>query len=107
MIAAELGMSAATLYNWRPGCGVIQNRSVFGLDSVGLAAIGGMRVITGCNVLGRRSVAQGRVSVSLIMLIFEVADDYPGLEQGVPVVAVEGLAAQPVVERLDIAVHPR
>ena len=43
------------------------------------------------SVLGRRSVAQGRVSVSVVVLLFEVPDDYPGLEQGVPVVAVEAL----------------
>jgi hypothetical protein len=42
-------------------------------------------------VLGRRSVAQGRMSVSVIVHLFEIPDDYPGLEQGVPMVAVEAL----------------
>ena len=58
------------------------------------------------SVLGRRSVAQGRVSVSAVVFVLEVADDHPGLEQGVPVVAVEALLSQPVVERFDVAVVP-
>ena len=43
------------------------------------------------SVLGRRSVAQGRVAVAMVVLVLEIADDHPGLEQGVPVVAVEAL----------------
>jgi hypothetical protein len=31
--------------------------------------------------------------VSVIVLVFEVADDYPGFEQTVPVVAVKALLA--------------
>jgi hypothetical protein len=47
------------------------------------------------------------VAVSLAVLVLEVADDQAGLEQGVPVVAVEALLAQKVVERLDVPAHPR
>jgi H+/Cl- antiporter ClcA len=50
-------------------------------------------------VLGRRQVAQRRVPVSLIVFLLEVTDDHAGLEQTVPVVAVEALLPQPVVER--------
>jgi hypothetical protein len=59
------------------------------------------------SVLGRRSVAQGRVAVSVIVLVLEVADDHASLEQGVPVVAVEALLPEAVVERFDVAVIPR
>ena len=45
--------------------------------------------------------------VSVVVLVFEVPDDDPGLEQGVPVVAVEALLSEPVVERFDVAVVPR
>ena len=48
---------------------------------MGVAALG--------SVLGRCSVAQGRVPVSVVVLVFEVADDHSGLGHGVPVVAVE------------------
>ena len=34
------------------------------------------------SVLGRRSVAQGRVAVAVVVVVLEVADDHPGLEQG-------------------------
>ncbi len=50
------------------------------------------------SVLGRRHVAQRRVPVSLVVFGLEVADDHAGLEQGVPVVAVEALLPQAVVE---------
>jgi hypothetical protein len=45
----------------------------------------------GRSVLGWRAVAQRGVTVSVIMFVLEVADDHAGLEQGVPVVAVEAL----------------
>lgn len=45
---------------------------------VGVAASG--------SVLGGCSVAQSRMPVSVVVLVFEVADDHSGLEQGVPVV---------------------
>jgi hypothetical protein len=38
-----------------------------------------------------RAVAQGRVPVSVVVFVLEVADDHTGLEQGVPVIAVEAL----------------
>jgi hypothetical protein len=47
------------------------------------------------------------MSVSVIVLVFEIPDDYPGLEQGGPVVAVEALLPKSVVERFDVAVVPR
>ena len=50
-----------------------------------------MGVPAGRSVLGRRSVAQGRVTVSVVVFVFEVADHDAGLEQGVPVVAVEAV----------------
>ncbi len=62
-------------------------------DSVDLAGDRGGGVSAGRSVLGRRSVAQGRVAVSVVVLVLEVADDYSGLEQTVPVVAVEALLA--------------
>ena len=62
-------------------------------DSVDLAAHRGVDVPARRSVLGRRSVAQGRVAMSLIMFELEVADDDPGLEQTVPVIAVEALLA--------------
>ena len=42
----------------------------------------------------RCSVAQGRMPVSVVVLVLEVADHDPSLEQGVPVVAVEALLPQ-------------
>jgi hypothetical protein len=47
-----------------------------------------MGVPAGRSVLGRRSVAQGRVMVSVVVFVFEVADHEAGLELGVPVVAL-------------------
>ena len=47
------------------------------------------------------------MTVAVVVLVFEVADDHAGLEQGVPVVAVEALLAESVVERFDVAVVPR
>jgi len=61
-----------------------------------------MGVPAGRSVLCRRSVAQGRVTVSVVVFVFEVADHDAGLEQGVPVVAVEALLPKPVVERFDV-----
>ena len=52
-------------------------------------------------VLGRGLVAQCRVAVPMVVVVFEVGDDYTGLEQRRPAVAVEAFVAQPVVERLD------
>ena len=78
-----------------------------GPDSVDLAGPRGVGVPARRSVLGWRSVTQGRMPVAVVVLVFEVADDHPGLEQGVPVVAVEALLAQPVVERFDVAVAPR
>ena len=37
----------------------------------------------------------------MVVVVFEVGDDYTGLEQRRPAVAVEAFVAQPVVERLD------
>jgi hypothetical protein len=36
--------------------------------------------------------------MSVVMFVFEVADDHAGLEQGVPVVSVEALLPETVVE---------
>ena len=58
------------------------------------------------SVLGRRSVTQGRMPVAVAVLVFEVADNHPGFEQTVPMVAIEALLAQPIVERFDVAVVP-
>jgi hypothetical protein len=44
--------------------------------------------------------------VSVVVFVLEVADHYPGLEQGVPVVAVEALLPESVVERFDVTVVP-
>ena len=76
-------------------------------DSVDLAGHRGVGAPASGSVLGRRAVAQGRVSVSVVVLVLEVADDHAGLEQGVPVVAVEALLPESVVERFDVAVVPR
>jgi hypothetical protein len=46
------------------------------------------------------------VAVSLVVFLLGVADDHTGLEQGVPVVAVEALLPESVVERFDVAVVP-
>ena len=40
-------------------------------------------------------------AVPTIVVVFEVADHHPGLEQRGPVVAVETLVTQPMVERFD------
>ena len=64
---------------------------MFTPDSVDLAGDRGVGVPAGRSVLGRRSVTQGRMSVLVVMLVLEVLDDHAGLEQGVPVVAVEAL----------------
>ena len=58
----------------------------FSVDAAGHRGVG---VPARRSVLGRRSVAQGRMSVSVVVLVFEVADDHSGFEQTVPVVAVE------------------
>lgn len=47
------------------------------------------------------------MAVSVVVVILEVADDHAGLEKAVPVVAVQALLAQSVVERFDVAVVPR
>jgi hypothetical protein len=47
------------------------------------------------------------VAVSVVVLVLEVTDDHAGLEQTVPVVAVEALLAQAVVEGFDVGVVPR
>jgi hypothetical protein len=62
--------------------------------------------VCGCicspSVLGRRSVAQLRVAVSVVELALEVADDHAGLEKGVPVITAEAFLTQTVVERLHL-----
>jgi hypothetical protein len=45
--------------------------------------------------------------VPVVVLVLEVADHHPGFEQGRPVVAVEALLPESVVERFDVAVVPR
>ena len=62
-------------------------------DSVDLAGHGVVGVAASGSVLGRCSVAQGRMPVPVVVLVFKVADDHSGLEQGVPVVAVEAFLA--------------
>lgn len=57
--------------------------------------------------LGRSEVAQRRVSVSVVVLAFEVPDRHPGFEQRGPVVAVEALIPKAIVERFDVPVVPR
>src|SRR5690606_18691174 len=47
------------------------------------------------------------MTVSVIVVVLEVLDHHPGLEQSGPVVAVQTLIAQPVVERFDEPVVPR
>ena len=47
------------------------------------------------------------MAVSVVVLMFEVADHHPGFVQVGPVVAVEALLPQAVVERFDVAVVPR
>ncbi len=54
--------------------------------------------------MGAPQVAHGRVAVSMVVLGLEVADDHAGLEQGVPVFAVEALLPESVVERFDVNV---
>ena len=76
-------------------------------DSVDLAGHRGVGAPAFGSVLGRRPVAQGRVTVSMVVLVLEVPDHHPGLEQTVPVIAVEALLAQAVGERLDVPVIPR
>ncbi len=78
---SPLGFSAVLA----PGC--------FVPDSVDLAGHHGVvGVPAGRSVLGRRSVAQGRVT-AVVVFVLEVPDDHAGLEEGVPVVAVEALLA--------------
>src|SRR3981189_3124416 len=60
-------------------------------DSVDLAGHRGVGAPARRSVLGRRPVAQGRMAVAVVVLLLEVADDHAGLEQRVPVVAVEAL----------------
>jgi hypothetical protein len=67
-------------------------------DSVDLTVHRGVGVPAGRSVLFRRSVAEGRVTVSVIVLVLKVADRHPGLEQRVPVVSVEALLAQSIIE---------
>jgi hypothetical protein len=66
---------------------------LFVSDSVDFAGHRVVGVPARRSVLGQRSVPQGRMPVSVIVLVFEVADDYPGFEQTVPVVAVKALLA--------------
>jgi hypothetical protein len=79
---------------------------LFVSDSVDLAGHRVVGVPASGSVLGGRSVAQRRMAVSMIVLVFEVADHHAGFEQGVPVVAVEALLTQSVVERFDVPVVP-
>ena len=57
---------------------------------VGTSALG--------RVLGRGAVAQSRMAVPAVVLVLEIADHHPRFEQGRPVVAVEALLYEPVVE---------
>jgi hypothetical protein len=57
---------------------------------MGVAALG--------SVLGRGQVAQGRVAVGGVVFVLEVGDADAGFEQVGPVIAVEALLAQAVVE---------
>jgi hypothetical protein len=59
--------------------------------SVDLAGHGVVGVAASGSVLDRGAVAQGRVTVSMIVFVLEVADDDAGFEQVGPVVAVEAL----------------
>ena len=71
----------------------------------------GRSVAEPARVAGLRNVtqqsSQPQKTVTVVVLVFEVADDHPGLEQTVPVVAVEALPPAPVVERFDVSVVPR
>jgi len=58
-------------------------------------------------ILGRGQVVQRRVAASTIVVALEATDHHPGFAQGRPMVAVQALLAQPVVERFDVAVGPR
>ena len=58
------------------------------------------------SVLGRGQVAQRSVTVSVIMVMLVVADHHSGFAQAGPVVAVQALLTEPVVERFDISVVP-
>jgi hypothetical protein len=80
---------------------------LFDPDPVDLAGHWGVGVPACRSVLGRGPVAQRGVTVSVVVFVLEVADDHTGLEQSVPVVAVETLLAQSVIERFDVAVDPR
>src|SRR4051812_24584333 len=66
---------------------------LFDPDSVDLAGHRDVGAPAGRSVLDRRAVAQRRVAVSLVVFGLEVTDDHAGLEQTVPVVAVEALLA--------------
>jgi hypothetical protein len=70
-----------------------RDNGLFTPDSVDLAGNRGVGVPARRSVLGRRSVAQGRMAVAVVVFVLEVPDDHAGLEQGVPVVAVEALLA--------------
>jgi hypothetical protein len=52
------------------------------------------------SILGWGEVAQRRVTMPMIVFVLEVADDHTGFEQVGPVIAVEALPSEPVVERL-------
>jgi hypothetical protein len=80
---------------------------VFDPDSVDFAGHGVVGVAAAGSVLGWGLVAQRRVAVPVIVLVFEVTDHHAGFEQIRPVVAVETLLPQAVVERFDVAVVPR
>jgi hypothetical protein len=93
---AELGLLALTGESpllSPPGFRVVLESGLFDPDSVDLAGHRGVGVPACRSVLGRGSVAQRGVAVSVVVFVFEVADDHSGLEQGVPVVAVETLLA--------------
>jgi hypothetical protein len=47
------------------------------------------------------------MAVSMIVLVLEVADHHTSFEQVGPVVAVEALLPEAIVERFDVPVVPR
>ena len=45
--------------------------------------------------------------MSVVVVVFEVLDHHPRFEQASPVISVQALLPQPIVERFDVSVVPR
>src|SRR6201993_3348841 len=62
---------------------------------------------TAGSVAGWGLVAQGGVTAVVVVVMFPVADDHPGVRQRPEAVDVEAFVADSAVERFDVTVAPR